>query len=187
MAFQVFFIFSQEDFLEFLPELCCLTLFLFFLASRATLSIHVGLFIRSALRVLRAHNTPVKLYLNMVPRLEPRNTLASFSSSQVDSWSFHAKGHFGEINGQFLDYLFLVVTEIPILFLSFPLDSGRFYTSLVGDGVLSQICFSFRVDEDTLPLAFIIDVLRFTILASLYFVCVWADSKYMLLPAPVPS
>ena len=25
MAFQVFFIFSQEDFLEFLPELCCLT------------------------------------------------------------------------------------------------------------------------------------------------------------------
>ena len=85
MAFQVFFIFSQEDFLEFLPELCCLTLFLFFLASRATLSIHAGLFIRSALRVLRAHNTPVKLYLNMVPRLEPRNTLASFSSSQVDS------------------------------------------------------------------------------------------------------
>ena len=65
-----------------------------------------------------------------------------------------------------------MVTEIPILFLSFPLDSGRFYTSLVGDGVLSQISFSFRVDEDTLPLAFIIDVLRFTILASLYFVCV---------------
>lgn len=86
-------------------------LFLFFLASRATLSIHVGLFIRSALRVLKAHTTPVKLYLHMVPRLEPRNTLASFSSSQVDSWSFHAKGRFGEINGQFLDYLFLVVTE----------------------------------------------------------------------------
>ena len=74
--------------------------------------------------------------------------------------------------GNFWIISFLWSLKIPILSPSFPLDSGWFYTSLGGGGVLSQICFSFRVDEDTLPPAFIKDVFRFTILVSLYFVCV---------------
>lgn len=187
MAFQVFFIFSQEDFLEFLPELCCLT-YSYFSLPLEQLFLFMWVYLlgqlweflgptplqwNSTLTWFLDWNLEISLLVLALLRLTPDLSML--------------RGILEKSMGNFWIISFLWSLKIPILFLSFPLDSGWFYTSLVGDGVLSQICFSFRVDEDTLALAFIIGVLRFTILVSLYFVCVWADSKDMLLPAPVPS
>lgn len=168
MAFSGFFHFTSGRFSWIRSWALLSPLLISFLASSATVSIHVGLvlegrFSRSALRVLRAHTTPAKFYRNMVPRLEPGNIPSSFGSSQVDSWVFQAN----KSMGHFWIICFLGSLKVTILFLSFAVHSGCFFTSLVAVGALSQICFSLVLDEDTLPLGFVVDVSRFTILVAL--------------------